>query len=223
VLETLAAMVPQQNIVMLLREPAFRVLSSFRFTRDNLGNCDKALTFNQYVDRLLAGNTNQLDRHFRSETSLTVAKRELELGKYSLWLDRWLKLFQEDRVHPMLFEQLRDSPAYEIKKLCESVGVDPEYYNEFSFSAKNPTYSVGKQNIHRMARHIAPMMPRGPLREVFKEEYLRWQRRRASAEIEYQEGVDRLRSYLGPWNRELEGRYGLNVRFWWGDDALAGD
>lgn len=106
-------------IVFLLREPAHRVLSSFRFTQENLGNCDRQLTFDQYVKALLSGEAGCLDRHYScGGGSLYVAKRELEFANYAHWIDWWQQVFPRNRVEIILFEELRQNPKEVTMRLC---------------------------------------------------------------------------------------------------------
>lgn len=219
----LAALEPQPLVVMVLREPGRRLLSSFRFTRDNLSKCDKSLTFNQYVDWLLTGKVEELDRYFWGDASLWVAKRELELGKYAAWLDWWLEKLARNRLHLMLFEQLRQEPEAVIKEVCAPLGVDPGFYEGFSFEGQNVTYAVGKQRVHRLARRVASVIPRNLFRERVKRYYLRWQNQAASPEFDYDEGLRRVRAYFAPWNRDLANRYELDLERWWGTSILAAD
>lgn len=221
--DQLAGMKPQPRLIMLLREPAARVLSSFRFTRDNLANCDRSLTFDQYVDWLLSGWSGNLDRFYRNKESLWVAKRELELGKYVRWIDWWLERMPPKRLRLILFEQMRTYPREAVMDLCGWLGVNENCYEHFDFNAKNATYPVGRQGLHRMIRQLGPLIPRSSIRAKAKAAYLRWQGRGAAPDKGYEEGVQRLRTHFAPYNRELSARYSLDLQRWWGEKALHAD
>lgn len=211
----------QPLIVVLLREPAARLLSSFRFTRDNLANCDKSLSFDQYVDWLLADETDKLDRFFNSENSLWIGKRELQLGKYVQWLDWWRERIPAQCVHLELFERLRTDPAGSTQELCKRVGVDTHFYDTYAFTRHNTTQAVGRQGVHRLARRLQPLLPRGRVYEYLKRGYTRWQGGAAEEDHGYTEGLERMRAYFAPWNRELAERYQLDLAYWWGEHGLS--
>lgn len=221
--EHFAVMQPLPYLVFSLREPAARLLSSFRFTRDNLANCDKALTFEEYVDCLLVGDLQKLDRFYRSEASLWIAKRELALGRYVQWIDWWLERLPPERLRLMLFEQMRAEPCAVVMGLCDWLGVNADWYADYDFSARNATYAVSMQGLHRMIRRLGPLVPRSLIRDKVKAAYLRWQGRGRAPDQSYEEGLRRLRAYFAPYNRELAERYGLALQRWWGEEVLYAD
>lgn len=214
---------PRPHIGMVLREPAARLLSSFRFTRDNLANCDKALSFNEYVECLLAGEAHQLDHFYQSDASLWIAKRELSFGKYVQWIDWWLEQLPRERLRLMLLEQMRAEPRDVVMDLCDWLSVDGSWYTDYDFSAENTTYAVSRQGLHRMIRHLGPLIPRSLIRDKVKAAYLHWQGRGAAPDDGYEEGLRRLRAYFAPYNRELAERYSLDLHRWWGAEALHAD
>lgn len=207
-------------VVMALREPADRLHSSFRFTRDVLAYCDRKLTFDQYVDDLLAKRTKRLRKHYFSASSFWIAERELDFGKYVKWLDSWREALPPGKLYPIVFERLREQPEATMKELCVWLAISPNRYTEIDFHAKNRTYSVKYPLVHRVARRVAPIFSRVPVRALAKSVYLQWQEQNATEEEHYKEGLERIRRYFAPWNQELEDRYCLKLRQWWGKEAF---
>jgi len=214
---------PKPCVAMLLREPARRLLSSFRFTRDKIANCDRSLTFNQYVHWLLAGKTDRLDQFYIDAGSLWIARRELELGQYVRWIDWWLEELPRECFRLVLFEQMQAEPCATTMALCDWLDVDSGWYLDYDFNARNPTYPVSMQGLHRIIRRLDPLVPRSLVRDKVKAAYLRLQSRGRAPDQDYEEGLRRLRAYFAPYNRELAERYGLALQRWWGEGVLYAD
>lgn len=219
--EYFSSLVSSPLIVVLLREPADRILSSFRYTRDNLCNCDKSLTFNWYVDRLMTGATEDLRRFYHSEASFYIAIRELELSRYSLWADWWQERIPQNNLKLLLFEELRENPRGIMQIICRESGLDPSFYETFDFDAKNQTNPIGLQSLHRAARKVGVMIPGGSLKTWLKKRYLEFQMKTATKDDEYEWGVSVLREYFAPFNRELDSRHDLNLLQWWPASAIS--
>lgn len=217
--QVLCAAQPQPTIIMLLREPAARVLSSFRFTRDNLSWCDRSLTFDHYVECLLKGKADTLNSYYHARGSLYIAKRQLELNRYVDWLDWWLEYLDPDRLEVILFEELKARPREVMRRLCDRLSVDDGLYENFDFEVKNRTLPVGRQSVHRLVGKLGGRVPSGPAKQWLKTCYLRWQARSAPLDGDYQQGLEALREYFAPWNHRLAQRYELDLEFWWGNSA----
>lgn len=206
-------------VVFMLREPAERLLSSFRFTRDNLANMDPRLTFNEYVDRLIDGNLEELAPSFASEASYWIAARELAFGRYIDWLDWWSPV-GADRIEVVLFEEFRHRPRTVLRRLCHRLGIGDQVYDDFDFEPQNRTYPVARHRLHRLARQLGPMLPKTKWRQRVKTAYLRSQRRGATSEAEYERGLEAMREYFAPSNRDLRDHTGLDLESWWGRPSL---
>lgn len=210
----LTSLDPQPLVIISLREPADRIHSSFRFTRDNLGYCDRSLTFDQYVECLLDDNTATLEQYFRADGSLYIAKRELQLGCYCDWLDWWLERLERDHLQIVLFDELKNNPGSVMKYLSDRLHINSDFYRDFDFSKDNATYPVGQRTIHRVIKPLGKYLPGGPLKDCLKDKYLAWQRTMAVPDSSYQTGLQKLRHYFQPENKKLADKYNLDIRQW---------
>lgn len=210
----LTSLQPQPTIIILLREPADRILSSFRFTRDNLAYCEHSLTFDHYVECLLDNRLSELDPYYHASDSLYIAKRELKLSCYAQWLNWWLERLDRQRLEIIAFDELKHNPSAVMKHLCNRLGINPEFYQDFDYGQANATYPVGNQLVHRILRPAGLCIPGGRVKAHLKTMYLDWQRRKATPDNNYKDGVQALREYFMPANQTLAKEYSLNLDSW---------
>src|ERR1044072_6556741 len=59
-LEVLSKLNPRPQIVVLLRKPSERVYSSFQYSKNNLANVRRELTFSRFVDELQQNSDSEL-------------------------------------------------------------------------------------------------------------------------------------------------------------------
>lgn len=216
----LTSLKPQPLILMLLREPGNRQLSSFRFNQNTLAHCNRSLSFNQYVECLLAEKTEHLAPYFDNECTLWVAKHELMFGQYAEWLDWWLERLSPDNLMIVLFEELCSQPGQVMARICKRLDIDGQFYQRYPFKGENKTPRISSQKLHRMILSIDPWFPKIAARDWLKNVYWRWQGYMAPEEKEFKEGLARLREYFAPWNRKLNDRYQLKLETWWPSQAL---
>ena len=214
----IASLSSKPLVVILLREPAVRILSSFRFTRDNLANCDKELTFDQYVGCLLDGTPELLDKYYHSEGSLAIAKKELSLSCYVEWLDWWQEAVGLENLEIILFEDLKKKPGVVMRRLARRLGVDDSFYMDYPFDAINKTTPIAYQRFHRWAKKMAGRLPKNNIRNFLKRFYLTFQARSVQQDDSFEEGLLKLRAFFLHDNRALEKKYRLNLSDWNLDD-----
>lgn len=214
----LTALRPQPLILVLLREPAARMLSAFRFTQNNRLKVDPNLSFDRYVDALLAGNLASLQTRYRDATSYWVAQRELDYSCYAHWLEWWADQLEPTRLYIVLFEELRINPLKVVTALSERLAIDPTPYHEFPFQPQNQTQALRLGQLHRWVAPLAARIPAHPAKRLFKKMYLRLQQQAAPQPTHYESGLRALRDYFGEWNQRLEKRFSLNLDKWRGGD-----
>ncbi len=129
------------RLVFSLREPVSRLKSWFRFARQ-MGAIPQSLTFEDFVlgqSRAQDANTPQ---YFRA----------LEQGRYSVYLDSYLKVFDPGRIHIVFYEQLLNDPRRVVHDICEFAGLDPDFYRDYRFDTFNKTQNVRSPALDRLYR-----------------------------------------------------------------------
>lgn len=207
---------PRPHVFFVLRQPAHRIRSAFFFTKHNRGRVDPALTFNRYIEILLDEDPSTLDRYYHSDSSLHIAKRELELSKYTVWLERWEECLGTERVHPVLFERFVEDNYHIVTQICQVLGVDPSFYAERSVSSENETTLVRSPTLQRLAYEIGTRIPDGWPKRTMKSlyEWIQVRNTSSSEASETDRGIERLREYFKPWNERLAEHSGLNLSAW---------
>jgi hypothetical protein len=162
---------------------------------------------------LLEGNSSVLDRHYHSDSSLYIAKRELELSNYAKWLDIWVEWLGERRVHPLLFEEFVEDEKRLVEKICQVLGVDESFYSDASISSQNETTLVRSPTLQRLAYKVGTRIPDGGLKQAAKTLY-EWVQVQNTGASHTDRGVERLKEYFQPFNRQLEEATSLDLAQW---------
>jgi hypothetical protein len=142
------------KLLFILRHPVDRIYSSFNFHKARLELPD-GLSFEDYVERCL-----QFDRGTPAE-SLGVGRwflQVLDFGRYAPHLEPFLLRFPAASIRVMFYEDLqRDERAF-MKKLCAFLGIDPQYFDDYTFQAANVTFSSRFEGLHRQALKLNQML-----------------------------------------------------------------
>lgn len=214
---------PRSKVLLVVREPASRILSSFLFTRNVLGNCDRRLRFSDYAECLMDDKMETIRQRFMKRASYWVLARELRFSRYVEWVTWWLGHLRPERFKVIIFERMQEAPEAVMTELCSWLGLDPCPYTGFSFGRNNRSYGVTHRRVHRWARAFASHVPSSPLREIIKHRYVSWQdagRRQDDEDVS--EALYALRRNLGPFTRQLEEKIGPDVSRYWGEHEPVG-
>jgi hypothetical protein len=203
-------------VAATLRQPAERILSSFRYTQGNLGSIDRNLDFNEYVEALLAGDMDRITPNYVSKSSLWIATRELELTRYVEWLEQWQSIVGEEHLIILVSEELQSHPKIALKDVCAKLGLDSSFYDHYSFDRRNPSLSPRSQRVHRWAQKVGSHLPSSQAKSRLKNAYYRVQIDPLGHEhvTGDKEGLRKLDEYFEPWNEQLAQRFGLDLGHW---------
>ncbi|MEB3360334.1 MAG: sulfotransferase domain-containing protein [Synechococcales bacterium] len=213
-LDAFASWTPQPHIIVLLRQPSDRILSSFRYTQHNLACLDPEVSFADFVALLLEGQLEQIRDRFTSNTSFYVLSRDLHYSCYVNFLTRWAERFPPDRLHLLTFESLRANPQSVVSHLAATLGLDPAFFEGFDFQSQNTTTAIAHSWLHRQCRRVAPMLPKGGMKSALKSLYFTLQRHQTSFSGSDDDALRRLDDYFEPWNRLLAEAFQMDLSEW---------
>jgi frataxin-like iron-binding protein CyaY len=215
-MEVFASWKRPPSIICLLRNPADRILSSFRYTQGNANRIDRDLSFDEYVEALLMNDPDKIAPNYTSQASLWVATRELFLSHYLQWLDKWTSTVGEERLMILLSEELISNPKATIKAASSRLGLDSSAYDSYPFHTQNSSMQPRSQRIHRWARRIGRQIPTSGTKSALRSAYTLAQiDRQQQKDLERdREALRRLDEHFEPCNERLAQRFGLDLQHW---------
>ena len=212
--EVLASLESEPVLIFLLREPAERVLSSFRYTREMLARVDRSLDFASYVETVLE-DPSRLARWVDDPRSLYSLQREVEFSRYAEHLERWLEVLPVERVKVYLLEVARSDRRGFMRRLAAELGIAPDFYDTARLRRENVTARLRSPRLQALVRRLTERVPRGPLTRRLYRGYLSLQRLAEKPMNEADaEALARLRSFFVEPNRRLTELLGLDLTRW---------
>ena len=151
---------PGARVVILLREPVSRLISWYRYARQN-GRIGPEMSLDQYVAA----------QDERGEQPM----RAMSQGRYSRFLPRWLEVFDRPHILVTTHEALQRDAGPVVKAACALAGLDPGFYDGYEYRVINESREVSFPGVergkHRLIWAIKPYvhdqpMIRGALRKV---------------------------------------------------------
>ena len=140
----IADILPDATILFILRDPVQRLYSDYRFHVHREHPSAKG-TFAEFVEG---------QRQMR-----TGVPNLLELGCYIQYMRPFFDTFGKDRVITLCFENLRKDPVAEMRKLCDVLGIEKEFYSSYdSFMTQNRTLDVRFSSLNRLYMHLEPVV-----------------------------------------------------------------
>ena len=133
------------RVVFLLRHPADRAYSMFKFAQNNIGTISKGLSFSAFLDDI-----RQKPERYRSRK---IVASLVEHGHYIDYLAGWFER-HPNRVSVYLFEDLRDSPVQFMKQFACDFDIDPDYFESALLTKKNETIETRNRQLHRIYRKL---------------------------------------------------------------------
>lgn len=149
--EVLAGFDPVPQIVFLFRRPSERVYSHFTFLRNSHARIDSDMGFGDFV-QLVSTADERVPKYGH-------AKDVIAHSRYVEHLPAWLERFPATHVHYFLFEDLRRDQRGFARMVAERLGIDPSFYDSYTFPRKNRTIRIRNQWVHRARRGIGARLP----------------------------------------------------------------
>ncbi len=109
---------PDAQVVLLLRDPALRLWTSFT-DKVRRGRLPEAMPFDRFVDRCLALRANGSDRFEGNRYYRTLSS-----GFYMEHLPAWSQAFR-GRLHVVFAEHVAADPEGELARLLRRLDLDP--------------------------------------------------------------------------------------------------
>jgi hypothetical protein len=130
------------KLVFILREPVDRIKSWYKFSLQN-GLIPNRLSIDDYIN-LNAQSDKKSPQHLRA----------IEHGKYGQYLLQYLQLFGESRIHVCYYEELVKNPEEFCRSIANFSGIEPDYFDSYSFRIFNQSVPVKSVKAHRIFKKM---------------------------------------------------------------------
>jgi hypothetical protein len=201
-------------IVVIVRDPAERVWSSFQYTRNNLARMSQEIYFSKYVDKMLSEKRDWVDEFVSHSGSAYVLKRDIDFSKYVEYLLNWREEVGRGRLLLFSFETLVSRPRATCQLLASTLNVDPKFYDDFDFEAQNTTYGISSSVLHALARRVGRWVPDGRLKQVAKQTYMKIATTEITRNRSQRQAIQRLKNHFHSYNKELARHFNIDISSW---------
>ncbi len=170
-LDRISKYLPNAKLVFSLREPISRLVSWFRFAKQN-GRLPQDMSFDEYVDELFSvdrsiSQDRQFDKLRMEKTNPSVIKKNqinktkkkkinteqylltLHQGCYAAYLNHYLERIGKARIHILFYEVLTENPLKTVIDLCSFAEIESEFYSDYMFNIINPSDTMRNSKFHQ--------------------------------------------------------------------------
>ncbi len=121
--QTIAALLQNVSMLFILRDPVDRMFSNYQMRKQRQTSHSHNTTFEEFVDGQLKDNVK--------------LPNSLMLGCYIKYLRPFYDVFGRDKIIILFIEELMANPTAELQKLCVHLGIDENFYSNYSFNVYN--------------------------------------------------------------------------------------
>lgn len=193
--------------LFVLREPGAQIYSMFTYFRDNWRWIPSDMKFSEFVSVAKGGGSE-----FRGNE---LASNAFQYAAYVDYLSLWVESLGQKRMMVATFDDLILDNRGFTKKVAEWIGLDVDFYDEYSFPRENETYSPKNRALQSLNVMMRGRLPKGKMynkaREIYRK--LNTTRTPPSADEDL-EIVRSVSSEFSKKNRELSDLFGLKLTDW---------
>lgn len=143
------------KFIFMLRDPAERLASAWRVHLD-AEMVPATTTLADYV----AMQHREMD-----QMRLSITQQALMTGHYATILKGYYELFDSKDVLLLPFSELK-KPHQLMQKICDFVGVDKHFYDDYNFEKKNASYSARNAQVHFGLRGMVKKVKQNPVMQI---------------------------------------------------------
>ena len=143
------SVLPQAKLLMLLRNPVDRLRSFFDSYKSRKDRLVEDMDFEQFAELAIASDDQEhLSPH------LIEFRRELHRGRYADHISTYLRVFKPEQLHICFLDYLQSDAAGLVRQICQFVGVDPAYFDDYEFTVENRTRLYRSSRLQSIAHKI---------------------------------------------------------------------
>lgn len=219
---SLMAQLYHQKLIFIFREPARRILSSFNYTKNNLANFKKNISFTDYIQCLLQEDYEYLDQvMYHPEHNSYVLKRELKYSHYYTYLKKWTAAVGQEQIYTLQFEHFIQHSEYCLRELLDWLSIAPHIDLMNNNLHRNESITIRSKKIHALSRKIASLVPSSNWKNALKKIYFLAQSSKATKlDSQTDKTLHELEEYFSAANEQLATLIPLNLELWKNSDKL---
>jgi len=134
---------PDARVILSLRNPVDRLFSSFVYKR-SYSLVDTDFTFPVFLEQCQA---MPMEEKLKAENFVFFAR---EAGHYADFLPDWHELYG-DQLKVVFFDHLKSDARTWVKDICRWLDLDPDLYDEMSFTVENKSVNYKNRRMMRFA------------------------------------------------------------------------
>lgn len=197
---------PEAQVIFILRNPIDRLVSSFLYTKHNLGAVKESFHIDDYVKALLEKNLDVIDKSILTPASKFVLMRDLEYGNYKKYLPKWSSQFGQDLLC-LDYEELKTAPQVFYQAIYDFLGLP--YTEQLGNAKKNQTISVKNAGLHRLLLSLNQKV-RMPKPQWLKSLYIAIQKKDSSETLS-DERKEQLMAYYAESNEYVKNHFNIDL------------
>ena len=213
--QAVATVGDQARVIVMLRQPAKRVHSSFKYTQQNLARIPKSLSFHNYVDLLLNDQQDVIRQQINHPASSAVLSMDLHYSNYERYLKHWFDVVGQEKIRVVIAEEYFKDPVATATQVHHWLNLQDLPAEQQQSKRRNETRAIGSPVVHRMAHRLNQLFPGARLLKPVKKMYFQIQRSFSAPEQEnVTESMEKLNRHFEPQIRSLSALLDLDLSVW---------
>lgn len=199
---------PDANLMFILRNPTERVVSYFRSSHGQPHVPTFGLSSEEFVKTAVSATTMDSSEIDKLSKRRRAFRQELRVCHYAEFLPAFIDEFGPDNVLVTFFDQLSASPYELMVEICEFSGIDSSVYQDYTFRVENRTRNHRNLTLRHIAgrlnSQLEPMLNRFPAVRRGARHLYDLVNVDNSRSVEFTSiARDELDKYFEPWNASL--------------------
>lgn len=196
----------QPHVLVMLRCPAQRAYSTFRYYRDTRLALPQELSFSEFIEGVSKKPETYPD---------TQLAQVLLHGEYVHYLRKWQEAVSADHLKIFTFETFMADPYAGMADLCEWLGL-PDIYANYSFATVNESRAVRSRWLFQAKETLAKLVASRRMKDALRPWYhaLNSAGKKEPGSDEDQLQIDALKQQLQSANQQLATEFGVDVTAW---------
>lgn len=205
-LEHIPGLPSHPRCLVLVRDPAEQIFSLYRYFRDNWNDVPPQMSFAAFLHACETGSHD-----FGGNELLGNA---LYNAHYLRSLRQWRAALGPDRLMVRSLDDMRADPRAFTVSVARWLGLDPAFYDGFSFPRENETRRPLLKSLQRLNIAVRGYLPKGAAYKVARKIYRNMNLKRQTVSADEAALLDRLRAEFATSNAELAQEFGIDVTTW---------